>query len=287
MVGEVDDGRRRRIRPVLNLQLVGVRQGVSDPDGEPSGITLLAVRADIFQANAVRCAANGAIRHPDSLIEPLYSTMKRIGAVVRRQAISIAVDCEFGARDSIGVTANGGAQVPSTIEIFLQGVIAQDHIGRFAIPVVDFKGPKGGAERDDQGFGTSRIGQPVLLHDLTIGRHTEYGLRGRACESRPERHHRNPHDSTQTFRALHTAFFHPWRCHRDAVHNSLRSIFIVSLNTWDHNYLGPNFRASMSWCLSCSAVNAAWYSGEIEVGSFRSRFGSCLARMASSSRLYS
>src|SRR5215472_802434 len=123
MVGQIDNsilvGRRR----IVNLQLVVIGKRVSYGNRQVTGITLLAIFAEITQLQTLPGAFFAC---PDALIEPANSPMQMIFAVILRERIRHTVQGELSLADAISIAPDQRAEIwrRRLLDIAIQAVEA-------------------------------------------------------------------------------------------------------------------------------------------------------------------
>ena len=130
MLRQVDRGRLVGGGLVLDGQLVGVGEHVAHPRLHRPRVALLAVRAGAGEGDAGRTLQH--LRAPDVLVEPAHAAVEMVRAVVRGELVGLSVEGEARLADAVAVAADDGAEVRVFLEIAVEGVEAQGHVGHGA-----------------------------------------------------------------------------------------------------------------------------------------------------------
>src|SRR6516164_3252549 len=116
MLREIDDRRFIRLSSIFDLQPVRVHQGVGHRAAERSRIVFLSVLAGVGQPQGRSVAGLDLLGLPDHLIESLASPVEGVWAVVLRELVLDAVDCESAPGDTVAIAADQGAKVGCVAE---------------------------------------------------------------------------------------------------------------------------------------------------------------------------
>ncbi len=168
VVREVDHRGLVGVRGEIDPERVVVGQGVDGRHGQISGITLLAVLAEVgeFKGGA-ELALNGT-RLPDDFVEPFESAVQRVGAVVGGERVGFALKGEPALGDAIAVPADQGAEIGGGLGIGGDAVAAFDDIDHLAVAVRHDERNDDAAVVGDRGFRARGVAQRVALHILAV-----------------------------------------------------------------------------------------------------------------------
>src|SRR5437899_859881 len=100
MVREVHDSRLVRGRGIVDAESVGVVQRERNGGVELSRITFVAVGAGVAEFHADRIRRGHWLGLPEHAIKALAAAVQVVGAIVRRECISLAVESELAASDA-------------------------------------------------------------------------------------------------------------------------------------------------------------------------------------------
>ena len=140
MVGQIDDGRRVGRGPKIDLQLIGVRQGVGDRDRKIAGIAFFAVGADAVKPYADFVARLDLFGLPHVSIETFHTSVQMVGTVVLGQRVSLAVQFELTRRNAIAKATDRRTKKRMSFQIASQRGKTQVDVGQFSLPIRDFDG---------------------------------------------------------------------------------------------------------------------------------------------------
>lgn len=110
-MGKIDKGRLIRLRGVLDLQLVFVRQSVGNRTAERAWIIFFPIFARVGQLEGRSIAGVDFFSLPDRLIEPPATAVQSVHVVILRKLVLDTVDRESALGDSVNVTTDQGAEV--------------------------------------------------------------------------------------------------------------------------------------------------------------------------------
>ena len=131
-------------RVLIGLGMVMDAEAVALPaeahrERERAGIALLAVGRDARKYEAVGIL----VRIPDVFVKAAQAAVQMVHAVVFCKGIAFSVQLERRAADAVGKAADGCAEVAGRFDIALQRVIAEHHVGQYAVPVRHLKAADG------------------------------------------------------------------------------------------------------------------------------------------------
>ena len=196
VVGEVNDRRPVCRCLVVDHQRVRIVEAVGRIDGERAGIAFVAIAADIAQGDTRRCSLTGSDDLPNNLVEALGPAMERIGAVVHRHRIGLALQREPAARDAVGETSDGGAEILRLVEVLTDIGIAEQHVSHAPGTIRHHQRLQAGAIADHPRRHTVRVGQHHRWYRRAVGHRAErLALGGGGVRARQAQHsHRGRHD---------------------------------------------------------------------------------------------
>ena len=130
MVRQIDDRRRVGARVHVDGQRSLVVERVSGGDGEIAGIALVARRAHEPERHPGEPAFVADLDDlPVPFVEPGSSAVQRIGLVVERQLVGLAVEGEAAAGNAVGVAPDRLAPEIRMVDIGSGIVIAESDVG--------------------------------------------------------------------------------------------------------------------------------------------------------------
>ena len=115
VLSEINDGVLIGGRGIINLQLVCVRQRVDDFDRKVSRIAFFAILAQISQFHRRAIRDFQYSRLPHNFVEAFEAAVEVILAVVDRQLVCDAVECEAAFGDAIAIATDNRANVRTTL----------------------------------------------------------------------------------------------------------------------------------------------------------------------------
>src|SRR3546814_5314237 len=98
---------------------------ISDWSSDVCSSDLVARRAGQRQRDAGGRSALDRCDRPQSLVETHRAAVQRIGAVVERKLVGPAIERKAAARDTIGIAADGDAEIIGLVDIAREVVIAE------------------------------------------------------------------------------------------------------------------------------------------------------------------
>ncbi|VVT19327.1 hypothetical protein SPHINGO391_460096 [Sphingomonas aurantiaca] len=135
VVGHVDDRRLVGLRVIADAEIAGFVERVRHRDVKRAGIARIAVGAAMAEHQRRGGAALGRDDRPGDLVEAVAAAVQRIGLVVERELIGLAVEREAATRDPVGVAADRHAEEVGMIDIGSEVVIAEHDVGDLAVAV--------------------------------------------------------------------------------------------------------------------------------------------------------
>ena len=133
MVGEVDDGIFIRDGAQIEVEDVILGPDIVGGDAQLTGITLLAVGADVGEAHAVGELA----ALPQAVLEAGRAAVQMVRAIVYGQLILLVDQAELTPGDAVGVAARNLAHAGAILEVGgIVGIVKGDVL-YFAVAVGD------------------------------------------------------------------------------------------------------------------------------------------------------
>ena len=158
---------------------------------ERAGVALLAVGAHVGELHGRTRRRGERLRRPDVLVEALEAAVQRVGTVVGGELVLLAVQGEGGVGDPVAVAADDGPEVRVRLQVAVDRVEAEGHVGGAARAVGHDDPLHDGAPRDDVHLHAVRVLERVALDRGAVERLAER-LRGwraaRRREGEAERH---------------------------------------------------------------------------------------------------
>ena len=105
VIGEIDDGVFVGRRGVVEFQFAACER-VADDRGQRAGIAGFAILADVGQLDA----AGNFFALPNLIVEAVRAAVERVGRVVDRQVVGLAVERELAFGDAVGVASDERAE---------------------------------------------------------------------------------------------------------------------------------------------------------------------------------
>ncbi len=119
---------------VVDNQFVAVGQRVGDSDLHISGEAVVAVLAEVGVGDASFAFQWLAV--PNNFVESLIrAAVERVGSIVLRQRVGLAVEGEGAVGNTVGVATDHGADVRRIRDIAFEVLVAEDDIGELAFAV--------------------------------------------------------------------------------------------------------------------------------------------------------
>ena len=136
MVGQVDDRRRVGARFEIDGEVAAVVERVGRGDGERPRIALIAGRADQPKRDFRDPAGVADLDDlPHMLVEPDRAAVQRVGLVVERQLVGLAVEREAATGNPVGIAADRLAPVIGMRDVARGIVIAERHVGDVPVSI--------------------------------------------------------------------------------------------------------------------------------------------------------
>ena len=184
VAGQVEVGMARQVdhrrlvggRRVVDAEFILVVQGVGHLDVEVAGIALVAVRAQIGELEADAVAARQFLHLPDMLVEALHAAVQRIGAIVGRQRVLLAVERELGIGDAVGVAAGDDAEIRVLAGVVVDIAEAEDDVVDLAVAVRHLDRGDDAAIVDHANRHVLGVGQCVLDDGRSVRQLAEVAL---------------------------------------------------------------------------------------------------------------
>ena len=133
---------------IVDAPFVFIGEQIRDADIECAGVTLLAVLAGVAEFHALEAVLDQGLAAPNHLIKSFQATVKRAldatWFVVGGELVFLAIELELPVRDAIAIAPDDGAEVGRVLDVFRQGVVAENDIRRFAFFVRCFEAENNG-----------------------------------------------------------------------------------------------------------------------------------------------
>ncbi len=173
-------------RAILDRQPVVLAQRIGGVDRQRAGIAHLAVRADVAQRDVPRRTAAAVDDLPQLLVEACRAAVERVGAVVDRHLIRLAVEREPAPGDPVGEAPDGRAEILRVVEIVLEVVIAERDVGKVPGAIGQDQRLQRRPPGDDRRVDAVLVDQRHRRHRAAVGQRAE----GRARHLDTARRHR-------------------------------------------------------------------------------------------------
>jgi len=167
VVGEVAKRRCICDCPILNLEGVVFRQGVTHFHIKVPGPSFLSVRIPKLEQDRIRLHI---LYRPHNTVESDVSSMKSVPVVIGRQHIFLSVKFKSGTAKTIGHPSHGSAEkaFSGAFKIFLKAGVAHSHVSLVAIPIRHHQCQHTGTEVSDSHLQTASFqGIYVGFHSFT------------------------------------------------------------------------------------------------------------------------
>src|SRR5439155_11569446 len=152
VLSEINDGVLIGGRGIINLQLVCVRQRVDDFDRKVSRIAFFAIFAQISQFHRRAIRDFQYSRLPHNFVEAFDAAVEVILAVVDRQLVFDAVECEAALSDAIAIATDNRTKVRTTLQVSIEVVEAEHDVVKLAVAIRDLERGYNAAVVDNPGF---------------------------------------------------------------------------------------------------------------------------------------
>ena len=166
MVRDVQYRRLVGLGGVIEPQLIRLAQRVADRHLEITGVSLFAVAAQVTQLERVQVRVPDL---PDGLVESLQAAVQRVLTVVLRQLVLRAVQGEAAVGDAVAIASHDGSEVGVYLEVAVQAVESEDHVGELAVPVRRLQAHDDGAVSHDSRLHAVLVGERVEFDRGPVG----------------------------------------------------------------------------------------------------------------------
>jgi hypothetical protein len=146
---------------VGDAQLVLLVEREGDADEEVAGVTLLAVLAQVGEADGRSFGRGDRLGVPHALVEAAQTAVQRVGRVVDGELVGHLVEGELAACDAVGVTADRRAEIILHLEVRRELVEAEHDVVEFSIAVRHPDAGDGRAVIHDADAHAGLVGQRV------------------------------------------------------------------------------------------------------------------------------
>jgi hypothetical protein len=128
VVGQIDDGRFVGRGSIIDAELVVLGEGVVDCDLEPSRIALVAVQADVVQAQPGTVRVEFGRRPPHCFVETHHTAVQVVSIVVACELVRGAVEREPAPGDAVAIPSDEGPEIGVSGEITIEGIESEHHV---------------------------------------------------------------------------------------------------------------------------------------------------------------
>ncbi len=181
VVGEVEHRRFVGAGLVVDVQFVFVVEAVGDLGFQVAGEAHLTVLGQVGEGHADRVLAFDLLGLPHMLVETLGAAMQRVGAIVERHLVALAVEFKGTAGQAIAEAPDGCTKKCSAALIALHVIEAQHHVIELAVFVRHLKGLQHATVGDHGGLHAMAVTQHVLFDGgAVIGFAERFLLAGQA-----------------------------------------------------------------------------------------------------------
>ena len=111
MIGEINWRSFLGFSRIVDLHFVCVGERIGDRDGKIAWEIFFPILAQVAEAHGSGMGFPERLRLPYAAIEPDFSPMQGVRAIVGSEGVFLAVESEPAFRDAVGVAADGAAEM--------------------------------------------------------------------------------------------------------------------------------------------------------------------------------
>src|SRR5215470_8708658 len=129
---------------------------------------LFAICTYVGQFQSLSLGSRNILRGPQTLVEPLKTTVQSVVTIILRQVVCGSIESEFPMRDPVTVPPDQGAEESLVRQISLDAVIAKHDVFELAFAIRSLERDDNATEVGDGDFHALLVGQGVKIHRTPV-----------------------------------------------------------------------------------------------------------------------